>query len=35
MMCLCYSIILFLAGLTAVVISPFASIGTWGDEAKV
>ena len=35
MMCLCYSIVLFLAGLTVVVVSPFASNGTWGEEAKV
>ena len=35
MMCLCYSIVLFLAGLTVVIVSPFASNRTWGEEAKV
>lgn len=35
MMCLCYSIIMFLSGLTVVVISPFTNKRIWGDEAKV
>ena len=35
MMCLCYSILFFLAGLGVVVISPFARKGNWGEEAKV
>ena len=34
-MCLCYSIVMFLAGLTVVVVSPFATNRIWGDEAKV
>ena len=35
MMCLAYAIILFLAGLTVFVVSPFTKKKSWGDESKV
>ena len=35
LMCLAYSILLFLAGLLSFVISPLALKPAWNDEAKV